>query len=43
MIYELPKAHIEIPKYSEALVLTIIIYQGNSTPQVHLDLKYGLE
>ena len=42
MIYELPKAHIKIPKYSQALVLTIIIYQGNSMPQLHLDLELCL-
>ena len=35
-IYELPKIKNIIPKYCQALVLTIIIYLANSMSQLHL-------
>ena len=40
-IYEQPKKYNIIPKYFQILVLTIIIYQTNSIPQLHLLLNYA--
>ena len=34
-IYELPKIYNKEPKYCQAFVLTIIIYQANSMSQLH--------
>ena len=38
-IYELPKIYNKIPKYSQTLVLTIIVYQANSMSQLHLPFE----
>ena len=35
-IYELPKMYIKIPKYWQALVVTVVIYQVDSMSQLHL-------
>ena len=35
-IYKLPKIYNKIPKYCQALVLAIIIYQANSMSQLYL-------
>ena len=41
-VYELLKMYNKIPKYCQTLVLTIIIYQVNSTSQLHLRFELCL-
>ena len=41
-IYELPKIYNKIPKYSETLVSSKIIYQTNSMRQLHLAFELYL-
>ena len=41
-VYELPKIYNKIPKYSQELVLTIIIYQANSMSQLYLAFELYL-
>ena len=41
-IYKLPELYNKIPKYCQTLVLTIIIYQANSTSQLHLASELNL-
>ena len=38
-IYELPKIHNKIPKFSQTLFLPVVMYKANSMPHLHLKMS----